>query len=119
MTLDEMRRPPAPVIFAIVLWALLAAVLPVNAVIVANATEAWHGWATGVFTFPAAMTALGLWQSNRGARVTAIALGIMSFVMAGITSAFVLGITMVLLLAVSRSAREWFTPATLCASPGS
>lgn len=102
-----------------VLWALLTVGLLLMATLTGSVTAAWHGWASGVFAFPAALTALGLWQGNRGARVSAIVLGIVSFLWAGIVSTLVLGITMVLLLSVPRSARAWFTPATLCASPGS
>lgn len=51
--------------------------------------------------FLLAMTALGLWQGNSGARVVAIVFGL----------AYGVGvIVMILLLSVPRSSRDWFAP---------
>ncbi|WP_328503675.1 hypothetical protein OG828_37335 [Streptomyces sp. NBC_00457] len=100
MSVAEKKRPPAPVIAAVVLWALPAVFLLLVSVVGALAKGDPAILLFVLLGFLPGMTALGLWQGNRGARVVAIVQG---FVVYG-------GITMILLLSVPRSSRDWFTP---------
>jgi hypothetical protein len=101
MSSDEMGRPPAPVVAAVVIYALFAAVLLVTAVglAIAAGEPAWLLF--GLIALLPGSVALGLWQGNRGARVGAIMFGFPSIVVS---------IVMVLLLAAPDSSRAWFTP---------
>ncbi|MGP4012722.1 hypothetical protein [Streptomyces sp. 4N124] len=100
MSVAEKKRPPAPVIAAVVLWALPAVFFLLLSVVGALAKGDPAILLFVLLGFLPGMTALGLWQGNRGARVVAIVQG---FVVYG-------GITMILLLSVPRSSRDWFTP---------
>jgi hypothetical protein len=100
MSVDGKSRPPAPVIAAVVLWALPAVFFLLLGVGGAIAKGDPTGLLFVLLGFLPGMTALGLWQGNRGARVVAIVEG---FLVYG-------GITMILLLSVPRSSRDWFTP---------
>jgi hypothetical protein len=100
MSSDEMNRPPAPVVAAVVIHALFAAVLLIGAVGIAIAGAPALALIGLVALLPGSV-ALGLWQGNRGARVGAILFGIPSVVAP---------IVMLLLLAVPESSRAWFTP---------
>lgn len=94
-----MRRPPAPVLAAVVVYALFAAVFLIFALGVAIAGAPAFALLGLVGLLPGSV-ALGLWQGNRGARVMAIMFGIPSVVAS---------IVMLLLLAVPESSRAWFT----------
>jgi hypothetical protein len=98
---DEMHKPPTPVVVAIVIYALLAAVFLVTGVVVAIAGGAPAFALFSLIALLPGSVALGLWQGNRGARVVAIMFGF---------SSIVAGIVMILLLAAPASSRAWFTP---------
>ncbi|MFJ4198356.1 hypothetical protein ACIP2Y_01800 [Streptomyces sviceus] len=101
MSTDEKNRPPAPVIAAVVLWALPAGVMLLASVVGAMDKGNPVVLLFALLGFLPGMTALGLWQGNRGARVVAIVFGL----------AYGVGvIVMILLLTVPRSSRDWFTP---------
>jgi hypothetical protein len=100
MSSDEMNRPPAPVVAAVVIYALFAAVLLISAVVIAIAGAPALALLGLVALLPGSV-ALGLWQGNRGARVGAIMFGIPSVVVP---------IVMLFLLAAPESSRAWFTP---------
>ncbi|GAA2333212.1 hypothetical protein [Streptomyces violaceusniger] len=100
MTSDETRSPPKPVAAAIVFYALFAAAMLIFAIGIAIAGGGWLAL-LGLVTLLPGSVALGLWQGNRGARVVAIAFGFPSIVVS---------IVMILLLAVPKSSRAWFTP---------
>ncbi|MEU0964881.1 hypothetical protein ABZ357_05350 [Streptomyces sp. NPDC005917] len=101
MSADKKRRPPAPVIAAVVLWALPAVAMLLVGVVGAIAKGNPVVLSFALLGFLPGMTALGLWQGNRGARVVAIVFGL----------AYGVGvIAMILLLSVPRSSRDWFTP---------
>jgi hypothetical protein len=94
-----MNRPPGAVVGAVVVYALLAAVLLISAVVIAIAGAPALALLGLVALLPGSV-ALGLWQGNRGARVAAIILGIPSIVIT---------VVMLLLLAMPESSRAWFT----------
>jgi hypothetical protein len=101
MSSDETHRPPAPVVAAVVIYALLAAVPLVTGVGIAIAAGEPAWLLFGLIALLPGSVALGLWQGNRGARVGAIMFGFPSIVVS---------IVMVLLLAAPDSSRAWFTP---------
>jgi hypothetical protein len=100
MPTDEMNRPPAPVLAAVGIYALLAAVCLIGAVAIAVAGAPALALLGLSALLPGAV-ALGLWQGNRGARVAAFLLAFPSILGA---------IVLVFLLAVPESSRAWFTP---------
>lgn len=101
MPSDEVHRPPAPVVAAVVIYALQAAVLVVPVVVVAIAGGEPAFALLGLIALLPGSVALGLWQGNRGASVAAIVLGLPTIVGA---------ILMILLLWVPESSRAWCTP---------
>lgn len=89
-----------PVLAAVVIYALLAAVFLIGAVAIAIAGAPALALLGLVALLPGSV-ALGLWQGHRGARVAAFVLAFPSIVG---------GIVLVFLLAVPESSRAWFTP---------
>jgi hypothetical protein len=100
MPSNERNRPPAPVVAAVVIYALYAGVILISAVVLAIAGARALALLGLVALLPGSV-ALGLWQGNRGARVGAMVWGIPSVVVS---------LVMVLLLVVPESSRAWFTP---------
>lgn len=94
-----MHRPPAPVVAAVVIYALLAAVIMISSIGIAIAGAPALALLGLIGLLPGSV-ALGLWQGNRGARVGAIVFGFPSVVVS---------IVMILLLAAPESSRAWFT----------
>lgn len=87
-----MRRPPAPVVAAVVIYALFAAVIMISSIGMAIAGAPALALLGLIGLLPGSV-ALGLWQGNGGARIVAI----------------VFGFPLILLLAVPESSRAWFT----------
>ncbi|MEW2530281.1 hypothetical protein [Streptomyces sp. NPDC047071] len=100
MTSAKTRKPPTPVMWAVVIWGVLA-VAPLAIVLVALIQGAPQLLLFALLTALPGSIAWGLWQGNRGARFCGIFFGFMTLG---------LGILMILLLAVPRSSRVWFTP---------
>jgi GNAT superfamily N-acetyltransferase len=100
MSTDEMNRPPTPVLAAVGIYALLAVVSLIGAVALAIAGAPALAL-LGLGALLPGSVALGLWQGNRGARVTAFVLAVPSILGA---------IALIFLLAVPESSRTWFTP---------
>ncbi|WP_461057324.1 hypothetical protein [Streptomyces pseudoechinosporeus] len=100
-TSDEIHRPPAPVVGAVVIYVLMAAFILVSGVVIAiTGGEPGFALLSLVALLPGSI-ALGLWQGNRGARVVAIFFGFLTLLLA---------IVMILLLTAPQSSRAWFTP---------
>jgi len=99
--IDKTGRPPGPVVAAVAVWAFMAAIAVVVSIGLVASGEALGALYVISAILPAAI-AYGLWQGNRGARVVAIIFGLGSCVG---------GLGMILLLAMPRSSRTWFTPA--------
>lgn len=99
MPSDEMKRPPAPVLVMVVLYALLGAGALIFGVGLALMGAPALGL-IGLFGLLPGAVALGLWQGNWGARAVAILFAIPSLL--GV-------IVVVLLLVVPESSRDWFS----------
>jgi hypothetical protein len=111
-----MNRPPAPIIAAVVLLALLT-VSSFAAIVFAVTEIGWAALIGLIFPLLTAFAALGLWQATRGSRVVTLALSLL-LVLSGLNDpdtavigigAPVLGVVLFLLLIAPRSSRGWFT----------
>ena len=110
-----MNRPPAPILAAVVLLALMT-VVTAGAIIYAVIEVGAVALIGLIFPLLTAFAALGLWQGTRGSRVVTIALSVL-MVISGLndTNTAVIGIgapafgvVLFLLLLAPRSSREWF-----------
>lgn len=115
MRSDEMPKPPSPVVTAVAINGLLAAFPVVMAIWFVTGRES-AGAVVALFALMPGLTAYGLWQGNRGARVVAICegalialLGLRTADVTGL-SATLVGLLLILLLAGPGSSRAWFTP---------
>lgn len=116
--------PPAPTVVAVVIVAVCAAAVLATAGILVAALG-FHIGVLPVLVFCGigvgicVSTARGLWQRRRGARVTTIVIGVALMVSGGgatsgsqtalPTIVWIAGVVLIVLVAVPRSSRQWFS----------
>ena len=114
--------PPTAVIVVVVLFALVALaalVIAVGGLIVGGGGALGFALIALLMAFVFDLTSRSLWQANRGARLTAIILGVVLILLGaplfgrgdlGGAAIVLSGIAVIALIAAPQSARDWFAP---------